>query len=111
MRSIKVISIGVSKTSGRPWVKAVIDANSDEQLAALKHGVDPRGSLFGFVRGLPDAAAAKLIPGDTLTGEFSVKISPTSYESEGEVKAAIDVALFASGNISRTQAVTAVCDW
>jgi hypothetical protein len=111
MRSIRVIAVGISKSSNRPWIKGVADANADEQLAALKLGVDPKGALFGFIRGLPDAAAARLTHGDTLTGEFVAKISPTSYESDGEVKLALDVTFFASGNISRTPAATAVCDW
>jgi hypothetical protein len=111
MRSIKVIAVGISKSSNRPWVKGVSDASSEEQLAALKLGVDPKGALFGFIRGLPDSSAAKLVPGDTISGEFSAKVSPSSYEADGEVKLSLDVVFFASGNISRQQATMAVCDW
>jgi hypothetical protein len=111
MRTIKIVSVGVSKSSNRPWVKGASDATADEQLASLKHGVDSKGALFGFVRGLPDAAAAKLLPGDILSGTFDAKISPSTYEKDGEVKASIDVTFFASGNISRSQATTATCDW
>jgi len=110
MRNVKIISVGVSKTS-RPWAKGVSDASSDEQLIALKNSVDSKGALFGFVRGLPDEATAKLVPGDVLSGSFDAKIVPATYEKDGEVRASLDITFFASGPISRSQATTAICDW
>ena len=111
MRTLKIVAVGVSKSSNRPWVKGVSDATSDEQLVALKNSVDTKGALFGFVRGLPDAAAAKLVPGDILSGAFDAKIVPATYEKDGEVKASLDITFFASGNITRQQPATATCDW
>jgi hypothetical protein len=109
MRNVKILSIGVSKSSGKRWAKGVSPASAEEQLEAMKLGVDPKGSLFGFIRGIPDEAVSKLSPGDMLAGEFETKISPTTYEKDGEIKAALDVTFFASGAISRTQHVTT--DW
>lgn len=114
MRKMRVIGVGVSDESGRPWVRVASDATIEEQNQLLKLGQTSVGAVYGRIIGIPDDKAAALKPGDVLTcSEVSVKISKSVYTDKKTnlEKEGLDVAMFLSGKVSREAAPVAECDW
>ena len=115
MRTIRVIKVG--ETDGRPWARGVTDFEAAENLAAMQlasnTGAKAPQAAFGLINGLPDAAVAKLVPGDVITATtVSVTSSRDSYTDETGTKVpTVHCRIMLAGKASRTAAPVAECDW
>ena len=115
MRSVRVIKVG--ETDGRPWARGVTDFEAQEQLAAMQvansSGAKAPQAAFGLINGLPDAAVAKLVPGDVVTATtITVTSSADSYTDETGTKVpTVRSRIMLAGKASKTAAPVATVDW
>jgi len=117
-RSIRVIGVGVAQTTGRPWVRGVVDFTELEGRQAYEMARDMGAQIppaaFGMVNGLPEQAAAKLKPGDVVTAdEVTIRLSRDTFTDKvsGEERHGVSATIYVAGKASRTAAPVAECDW
>jgi hypothetical protein len=109
-RSLRVVSVKADR-NGFFRARVAATATASEQLTLRDFG-SRDAEIFGTVFGIPSAAAAKLQPQDVLTcEECTCTIEQQEYTKDGETKVGINVAFNVSGHISRSAAVSAICDW
>lgn len=121
MRTIRIIKTGVNAETGRTWLRGVIDLTTVEQAGmyqlAMASNARPAQAGFGLINGIPDAKAALLSVGDVLETDddnVSVRFSTSTFVPKGTEEAVTGLDAHISlgcGDVSRTKAPEATCNW